>query len=199
MKILLLLLAPALLAQNLSLSVPNGTITEPGTNFSLNLNLTMPEGSESPAGIQFDLTYPAADVTMLSVSDGPAATAAGKTFTCAPSSGHVICVLAGINTNKMANGVIGVVSITTSSAPTSIPITLGNTLGASLAGDGIALSASGITLSNFSRFDLNQDGKIDIKDLQLLILKVLAQMSASLTGSPDVRDVQKLIARIPAP
>lgn len=80
-----------------------------------------------PGGIQFDLTFPAADVTSITAATGPAATAAGKSITCAAptgTTGTFRCLVAGLNTSTIANGVVAnitvVVSKTTSFSLTNL-------------------------------------------------------------------------------
>ena len=110
---------------------------------SLNLVLTSPAGSE-PASIQFTLTYPSASITSISVSLGPTAASAGKTVACAPASGAYTCLLYGLNTTIIPNGVVAVVNLTITAGVT---IGIGNLSAASPAGVGINLFATGATVT----------------------------------------------------
>src|SRR5712692_6234163 len=141
---LLLLLAPAMgLAQTVSFSLSSGSAA-PGGTVSLNVSLNSTAGSE-PAGVEWALNYSSTDFTAVQITDGAAATAAGKSSSCAASVGSVLCLTTGINSNAIANGVFAIatftISPTTSSSSSSIQIA--NAVAASLSGSGVPTSASG--------------------------------------------------------
>jgi phage baseplate assembly protein gpV len=129
-------------AQTDSLALSSGTA---GTNgiASLNLVLTAPAGG-APASIQFTLTYPASNVTSISVSPGPTATSAGKTVMCALASGAYTCLVYGLNATTVSNGIVAVVNLTVTA---SVTIDIGNPVAASPAGEAILLFATGAAVT----------------------------------------------------
>lgn len=141
----LLVTAPFLLGQPGSLSLASGTTTQGGT---VSLNLGFTSSGSQPAGLQWTLTYNASDITSISVAPGPAATAAGKTTTCAGTSGSYMCLATGINANTIGNGAVAVVTVTVSPGVTSTTIGLSNTLGATLAGTAYAVTGTAGTIVN---------------------------------------------------
>src|SRR5579862_46218 len=62
-----------------SATAPAGTMA--------NLNLSLSDSGVPPAGLEWTLTYSAADLAAVNVTPGPAATAAGKTVSCAGGNG----------------------------------------------------------------------------------------------------------------
>src|ERR1019366_6790656 len=110
--------------------------TTVGGTVALDLTLTSPAGSE-PAGIQWDLTYSATDVVSINAVAAGTAVSAGKSIYCSSSSGTFRCLLAGLNSSLIQNGVVAVVTVTIASGVASTTIGVTNTLGATL--DGHAL------------------------------------------------------------
>jgi hypothetical protein len=134
-----LFLAQLCYAQTDSLALSSGTTGANGIA-SENLVLTSPAGS-APASIQFTLTYPAANVTSISVSAGPTAISAGKTVTCAAASGAYTCLVYGfLNATTIANGIVAVVNLTVTA---SVTIGISNPVAASPVGEAVLLSATG--------------------------------------------------------
>lgn len=149
-----------------------------------------------PAGVQFSLIYSAAGIAAVNVTAGPAAVAAGKTITCASSPGSTICVVAGINSNTIADGVLAQIAVTPTTYVGPVSVMLTGALSASLAGDALATTGSGMTFQLYSPFDLNRDGKIDLTDLRILIDAILAQQAAgdlNHDGAENIIDVQALV------
>jgi hypothetical protein len=144
LAIAFLFLAHLCYAQSDSLALSSGTAGANGIA-SLNLVLTSPAGSE-PASIQFTLTFPAANVTSISVSPGPTAIGAGKTAQCALASGAYTCLLFGLNATTISNGIVAVVNLTIA-ANVTIGIGIGNPVAASPTGEAILLSATGATVT----------------------------------------------------
>jgi uncharacterized protein (TIGR03437 family) len=130
--------ASALFGQG-TLVLSSGTTV--GGTVALDLTLTSPAGSE-PAGLQWDLTYSATDVVSINAAAAGSAVAAGKSISCSSSSGTYRCLLAGLNTSLIQNGVVAVVTVTIGNGVASTTIGVTNTLGATL--DGHALSIRGI-------------------------------------------------------
>jgi phage baseplate assembly protein gpV len=133
-----LFLAQLCYAQTDSLALSSGTAGANGIA-SLNLVLTSPAGG-APAAVQFTLTYPAANVTSISVSPGPTATSAGKTVMCALASGAYTCLVYGLNATTIPNGIVAVVNLTVTA---SVTIGVSNPVAASPGGDAIVIFATG--------------------------------------------------------
>ena len=143
MKWMILVISPNLvLAQTLTLVPAN---TNPSTSVSMNLALV---SGGAPAALQWNLSYPTAAVTGITVSTGAAATAAGKTVTCAPAgTGTYACVLEGLNQNGIADGTVATANITlTSGATGDVQIGVGSALGATALGAAQAVTATGNTI-----------------------------------------------------
>ena len=139
----LFLLSNSPLQAQSNLSLSSGTAV-PGGTASLSLSLSSP-ASIQPAAIQWALSYPAASVSNLSVTPGPALSSAGKTITCGGGAGALTCVAWGLNSAAISDGVIATVSVTLSGGST-VPIGISNGLGASSTG-AIAVTGSGGTVT----------------------------------------------------
>lgn len=166
--------------------------------FNIQLALASPAGSE-PAGLQWTMTYPASVTVKL--TEGPTAVAAGKSLTCAPTSGGQICVLAGINSNILANGTVAIATVTASTQG-SLSLGLQEALGATLAGDAVPTSGSTLAIASWPLGDLNQDGKVDVLDLQIIIQQILSRTVAvdfNKDGKTNIIDAQLLIKAVPKP
>jgi hypothetical protein len=108
---------------------------------ALNLALSSVAGSE-PASLQWTLTYPAASVSNISVAAGPAATAAGKSVSCASGSAGYTCVLYGVNSSVITNGIVAVLTVTVASGAGSVIMGVSGAEAASLAGSGSTVTIS---------------------------------------------------------
>ncbi|MCC6345117.1 MAG: hypothetical protein IT166_23150, partial [Bryobacterales bacterium] len=139
---LLLMLPGLILGQSLTLAPGSA---QPGDTIPLNLSLSGTSTGIQPASLQFSLAYNTAEFSAITVNPGTAATSAGKSITCNPSSGQVMCMVFGINTTGMGDGVVAVASVTlsTSSASTSRAIQLTGVIGADPSGNQIAVTAAG--------------------------------------------------------
>lgn len=131
-------LAPA---QQASLSLASGTAT-PGGSVTLNLALTNSGGS-APSGIEWAMSYPATDISGVTVNAGAAATAASKTLSCNGTSASTVCVISGLNTTAIGSGTVASVTfkIATSPADAAVPVQLAGLSAA--AGDGSSVAATG--------------------------------------------------------
>ncbi len=86
--------------------------------------------------MQWTLNYPAAEGAGFTVVAGPAAVAAGKTLTCAGNR----CLLWGINTTTLQNGVVAVLTLQLANdASSKVPFQLTEALGASPLADPILI------------------------------------------------------------
>ncbi len=90
-----------------------------GTTIPLNIYLSGTSTNTSPAGLQFTLTYSAADFSAVSIALGTVASGAGKGVSCNPASGQIICLVFGMNTTSMGDGVVAVANATVSSTATA--------------------------------------------------------------------------------
>src|SRR5579883_2280457 len=131
--------------QSDSLTFASGSAA-PGGSVSLNLSLTSPAGSE-PASLQWTFSYPASSVSAISVTAGSAATAAGKATSCAGSAGTYTCMLTGMNSSVIQNGVVAVANLTLSTTATSFSVGVSNPQAASLSGYPITTTSTGGTIS----------------------------------------------------
>ena len=128
-----------------SLALASGA-TSPGGTVSLNLSLTSPSGN-APAGLEWTLVYSPSDITAIAASAGSSATSAGKFMSCSASPGSYTCLLTGLNTNPIQNGVVAVINVTISPATTATSIAVTNAMAASSAGSGISTTATGGTIT----------------------------------------------------
>jgi hypothetical protein len=136
---LVILAASGFAQTSLVLQPVTGT---PGASVTMNLVLTTAAG-KPPAGLQWSLTYPALPVTFLQVSAGPVAAAAGKTLSCGTPGGIYTCLVAGLNLNTIASGVVAMVAVgLTAQATGDVPIGISSALAATLDGSGMPVSAT---------------------------------------------------------
>src|ERR1051325_5034651 len=96
----------------------------PGTTITLGLSLTT-TGS-GPSGLQWTFTYSPNQITGISLSPGPVATAAGKFVTCASASGSSACMVTGLNSQTIASGVVAYVSVTLAPSATTTAVAISN-------------------------------------------------------------------------
>ena len=133
----------ALLGQG-TLVLSSGTTA--GGTVALDLTLTSPTGGE-PAGIQWDLTYSATDVVSINAVATGTAVTVGKSINCSSSSGRYRCLLAGLNSSLIQNGVVAVVTVTIATGVASTTIGVTNTQGATLNGHALSISGTGGTVT----------------------------------------------------
>jgi hypothetical protein len=121
---------------NLSVGVGQETV---GGSVAVPINLASLGGAQA-AAVQWSLSY-SSDVTGVAFAAGTAATNAGKSLVC---NGNT-CLLYGINTNVISDGIVATVTLQISSNPStlSIPIQITGVVAATPAGDSI--SAAGVS------------------------------------------------------
>ena len=95
----------------------------PGNTVSLDLSISVVSGS-APASLEWTYSYSAGDFTAVSVVAGPAAVAAGKFVSCNGSPGSYTCLLFGINSTSLSNGVVATATFTVSPTTTSASSTV---------------------------------------------------------------------------
>jgi hypothetical protein len=115
-----------------TLSFASGTVDAAG---AVTLDISMAASRLNPAALQWDIQH-GADVTALTVTAGPAATAAGKTVDCHQlSAGNWRCIVTGTNTNAIAPGVVARAAVQTDPAsPASSAVLLLSGVSATLSG-----------------------------------------------------------------
>lgn len=109
MKTLLILLALPLVAaaQTVTLSLDSASVA-PGGKFALNVTMS---GGAKPSAVLFNVVYPSAGITSLTIAPGPAALAAEKTVACINlMSGFGIFCSVGVNSNVTPDGILAIVS-----------------------------------------------------------------------------------------
>ena len=141
-KVLLLWLACGFWSQAsgqvaISLAAGSGT---PGS--TINLNISVTTTGALPASLQWTMTYASGNLSSIVVTPGSAATAAGKVVSCA-GVGTITCILFGINTATISNGVVAVAAVTVApgNVSNSSPIGLSGVVASDASG--ISLSANG--------------------------------------------------------
>ena len=115
------------------------TAAAPGGTASLDLSLN--SSSEMPASLQWTFQSPSSSISSLTVDNGPATTAAGKTVICTGNTTAYTCLVVGANAKTIANGVIAKVTASLSPDVTTAVIRISNPLGASAAGYFIPISS----------------------------------------------------------
>lgn len=92
-----------------------------------------------PAAVQWTFQYSTSNISSLTVDDGPALTAAGKTAFCAGDGAEYKCLAVGLNANTIANGVIAKVTAVLAPGSTTATIQITNPLGASADGNAVPM------------------------------------------------------------
>lgn len=143
---LILMCGTALSAQTASLSVASGSGC-PGALVSIPIALG---GGANPAGVQWDLTYPSADLVAQTVTLGSAA--GGKTIDCVESTGATTwatCLIYGIDQNSIPNGTVADVlfEIQAGTSASSVSIQPANLFAVAPAGGAIPVSGTGGTVT----------------------------------------------------
>jgi hypothetical protein len=127
------------LAQGVTLNLSSASGT-PGTTVSL--NITLFSSGTQPAAVHWTLNYSSVDFISATVSAGAAATAASKQITCNNSTGSSTCVLWGVNSNTISNGVVATVALPISAATLNTSSSVQLVDGAAAALDSTALTTS---------------------------------------------------------
>ena len=106
-------------AQTPSLFLSSGSGV-PGASVTLSVSLNS-NGGTAPAAVQWDFKYSTTDLSPASgtyYATGPAASAAGKSASCnAISAGDIRCIVAGISSTVIGNGVLATVTFQIASGP----------------------------------------------------------------------------------
>jgi hypothetical protein len=131
------------LGQTIGLSVGSANAA-PGRSTSLNLSMTASAGA-GPTGLEWTIGYSPADVSSVTVTAAAAATGAGKTVACSTGTGSLTCLLYGVNSATISNGVVAqlAVRLSPSTTSTSTAIRITRTAAAGGAGSAIPTNGSG--------------------------------------------------------
>src|SRR6266567_650755 len=111
-----------------------------GNSGAMNLTLSSPAGSQ-PAVIQWTLTYSPQDILSMNAVAAGSAVAAGKAIHCSAGAGTYTCLLAGLNSALIQNGVVAVVNLSVAAGMAGTSVGLINTGGATW--DGLYLRLTG--------------------------------------------------------
>jgi hypothetical protein len=141
-----LLVSSTALAQGVALSVSSGSGSPGGT---VNLSILLTSTGTAPAALQWTLGYSTVDFTSAAVTIGAAGTAAGKQVSCTNTAGSSMCLVSGLNSTTISNGVVATVALTISASTldTSSSISLSNGVSASVDGTALTTSTTGNTVS----------------------------------------------------
>jgi len=99
----------------------------------------------APAAIQWTFQYASSGISSLTLDDGPALTAAGKTAFCAGNAAAYNCLAIGLNTKTIANGIIAKVTAMLAPGATA-SIQIANPRGSSVSGNLIPMTARVLTV-----------------------------------------------------
>jgi len=186
MKTLLLsLFALGCQAQQLTLTLTPSN-PAPGSTATLAVGMVDSSPSSSAVAAEFSLSGPAV-VAFGTPALGAASTAAGKQIYCNGLKCLVSDTAAPFNLTPIANGVLVTYPITISasaSGPQTITITSfggANSTSAST----VNFSVSPLTFTPavvLSKYDLNGDGVVDVKDVLIAVLQAIGTNPCQLTG-----------------
>lgn len=199
---LLCCVAAASAQPQLTLAIQNQGPVRAGNTLQLQATLT---GSSAATMAAYQVNLRATVPGTWSIAPGAVATAAGKTFTCVPpdaTSPDYRCILAGMNANTIADGVVATISlaIPASASDGQASIIPSNALGATGAGDAVALAVNALNFtlaSPLSPCDLNSDGLTNVQDVQLVTNQIFGLAAQTLDldgdGRTTVADRQRVV------
>ena len=132
--------APAF-AQTAALTLSSGSGQRGGKAL---LYVSLDAKGTQPAGLQWTLHYSASDFTSIQITAGPSAIATGKSVYCDNTSGSYTCLVVGLNSTTISDGVVAILSVLISGATTNAAsnIQIDAPLASSAAGSAIASPAS---------------------------------------------------------
>jgi len=136
--VLTLFLGPCASA-NVSYLIGSGAAA-PGSTVVLDISIA---GGDRPAGLQWTLDYSTADISRVTVTAGPSATAAGKSVFCSNVSGGMTCLVVGVNTTGIADGVVAQATVQVAAGTTHVTTSLQLTGTVSTDANGNSIPSSG--------------------------------------------------------
>jgi hypothetical protein len=124
-----------------------GGVTTASAGTTVNWPVTLVPSTFSVSGIQFDLVLPSS-FSVVSVSAGPTATAAGKSVTTSVVNGQERVLIFGLNQNVIAPGVVALVKLSVAplTPPRICPIAFINPGASDPAGNGLLFSSESGTV-----------------------------------------------------
>jgi len=188
-----LLLPLALLGQTTTITPSGPSSVTAGNSVTLSIGMTGSSG-QNIAALQFSLTLPAGFTigTPVLASGVPSGDVAyeggtGNTFIVAGS------------TTAMVDGTVLTVPIsiasTAATGALTIPITAGSIFAATTGGLNVngLVAGTPYSLTVFSPCDLNQDGKVNVVDVQLVVAAVLGTGTCTVPGECNIVTVQDVV------
>src|SRR5262245_36200346 len=76
------------------------------------LNLTLASAGDRPAGIQWTMRYPSGSVLSVTGNEAGSAVTAGKTVSCSSTAETYTCILFGLNSTVIPDGVVANLTVT---------------------------------------------------------------------------------------
>ena len=148
---LILILASGLRAQ-LCLNLPTAAVAPGESSVSMDFSLDSSADAPLPASLQWTLQYPQSAIRSLTVDDGPAVTASGKTVMCNANADGYNCLAVGSNTKTISKGVIAKITVVLAPEAASATIQVLNPFAASPEGYFIPITTrvGTITTANVS-------------------------------------------------
>jgi hypothetical protein len=131
------------LAQSVGISAAPASGARGGlASFPLSVTAT---GGAQPVALQWTIRYSASDVSSLSLTIAGTAAVASKTLACAQTAGSMTCLIYGMNTTTIADGVIAqvVVGLSATTGATSTTLQVTGVVAATAAGDSIQATGTG--------------------------------------------------------
>jgi uncharacterized protein (TIGR03437 family) len=140
--------SPAL-AQTAALSLSSGSGQRGGKAL---LYLSLDSKGTQPAGLQWTLRYSALDFSSIQVTAGPSAIATGKSVYCDNTPGSYTCLVVGLNSTTISDGVVAALTLSISGATTNTAsnIQIDGPLATSAAGNAIPIVAGAASVNIFS-------------------------------------------------
>ena len=177
---------------SLTLTLP-AAVVSPGGQVVAQVVLATPSGVLSPTVLEFTLGA-TRDFTAATAVAGAVATTAGKQITCSAfnaTASTLTCIVWGLNTATLANGVVAQVTLTLSPATTAATeaLTLTNVTGSDVAGLLIRPTMVGATfpvtpaIPPMAPCDMNGDGAVNLTDIGLVVAQALAGGASCTTGN----------------
>lgn len=121
---------------------------------SVDLALSLSTSGTAPSSLEWTFSYSPSEISGVTVSAGPAATAAAKSVLCTLSSGSATCLLTGLNDNSLASGTLAYVTGTLASSATTTTVSFTGAMAVSSSAAAVSTSASGavVTVPGVSSF-----------------------------------------------
>jgi len=148
--VIAVLLSPiSAFAQTAALSLSTGSGV-PGGKAVLYVSLDA-KGTQL-TGLQFTLRYSDLDFTSVQVTAGPSAIVTGKSIYCGNTAGSYTCLVVGLNSTPISDGVVATLSLSISAATTNAAsnIQIDGPLATSAAGDALPIVAGAASITILS-------------------------------------------------